>query len=60
MHVNIIAYFSVICVGFNMNAIVNVYTNNLMYSDEVGKELVHEKKNCVIKFEKNPSLSIYY
>ena len=59
MHVNIIVYFSVICVGFDMNAIVNMYTNNLMYSDEVVKEFVHEK-NGVIKFEKNSSFSIYY
>ena len=43
MHVNIIPYFPVICVGFDMNAIMNMYTNNLMYSDEVVKEFVHEK-----------------
>ena len=27
----------------DMNVIVNMYTNNLMYSDEVVKEFVHEK-----------------
>ncbi len=31
------------CVGFDMNAIVNMYTNNLMYNDAIVKEFVREK-----------------
>ena len=31
------------CVGFDMNAIVNIYTNNLMYNDAIVKEFVREK-----------------
>jgi hypothetical protein len=31
------------CLGFNMNAIVNMYTNNLMYNDAIVKEFIREK-----------------
>ena len=37
-------FFSVYrCVGFDMNAIVNMYTNNPMYNDAIVKEFVQEK-----------------
>jgi hypothetical protein len=31
------------CIGFNMNAIANMYTNNMMYNDDIVKEFVYEK-----------------
>ena len=37
-------FFSVYrCVGFDMNAIVSMYTNNRMYNDAIAKEFVGEK-----------------
>ncbi len=31
------------CVGFNMNTVVNMYTNNLLYNDSIVKQFVCEK-----------------
>jgi hypothetical protein len=31
------------CIGYDMNAIVNMYTNNMMYNDFIVKEFVYEK-----------------
>jgi hypothetical protein len=31
------------CVGFNINAVVNMYTHNLMYNDVLVKQFVREK-----------------
>ena len=31
------------CIGFSMNAIINMYTDNLLFNDEIAKELVSTK-----------------
>lgn len=31
------------CIGFDMNAIINMYTDNLIFNDELVKHFVHER-----------------
>jgi hypothetical protein len=34
------------CVGYNMNAVVNMYTYNLMFNDTIVKQFVYKKVLC--------------